>query len=105
MQSYSNGIKQTLNDTQSQLDKLHEEISKTLEKVASREKYINNQLEGKVQEYRGEQVGIFLTPTNQSVRKTYEKIFSFPCNLTAKKGYMGVSTKVTQPHPAPPTHK
>jgi len=55
MQSYSNGIKQTLQDTQVQLDKLHEEISKTLEKVASREKYINNQLEGKVQDYRSEQ--------------------------------------------------
>ena len=27
-----------------QLDKLHQEISKTLEKIASREKYINNQV-------------------------------------------------------------
>ena len=80
MQSYSNGIKQTLNDTQSQLDKLHEEISKTLEKVASREKYINNQLEGKVQEYRGEQVCIVLTLINHprvTVRKTYGKYILF----------------------------
>ena len=29
---------------QGQLDKLHQEISKTLEKIASREKYINNQV-------------------------------------------------------------
>jgi len=55
MQQYSNGINQTLQDTQTQLDKLHQEVSKTLEKVASREKYINSQLEGKVQEYRGNQ--------------------------------------------------
>ena len=55
MQQYSNGITQTLQDTQSQLDKLHQEISKTLEKVASREKYINSQLEGKIQDYRAKQ--------------------------------------------------
>jgi len=55
MQSYSNGIKHTLTDTHTQLDKLHEEISKTLEKISSREKYINNQLEGKIQDYRSDQ--------------------------------------------------
>ncbi|NXG57925.1 IFT57 protein, partial [Hemiprocne comata] len=33
------------------LDKLHNEISRTLEKINSREKYINNQLEHLVQEY------------------------------------------------------
>ncbi|NXM70401.1 IFT57 protein, partial [Serilophus lunatus] len=37
------------------LDKLHNEISKTLEKINSREKYINNQLEHLVQEYRSAQ--------------------------------------------------
>lgn len=55
MQQYSSGISQTLQETQSQLDKLHQEISKTLEKVASREKYINNQLEGKIQDFRAKQ--------------------------------------------------
>jgi len=55
MQQYSNGISQTLQETQAQLDKLHQEISKTLEKVASREKYINSQLEGKIQDYRSKQ--------------------------------------------------
>lgn len=34
------------------LNKLQEEIGKTLEKVSSREKYINNQLEHLIQEYR-----------------------------------------------------
>uniref|UniRef100_F7AP83 Intraflagellar transport protein 57 homolog n=1 Tax=Equus caballus TaxID=9796 RepID=F7AP83_HORSE len=37
------------------LDKLHNEISRTLEKIGSREKYINNQLEHLVQEYRAAQ--------------------------------------------------
>lgn len=40
---------------QGYLDKLHNEISRTLEKVSSREKYINNQLEHLVQEYRSAQ--------------------------------------------------
>ncbi|CAH3190534.1 unnamed protein product [Porites evermanni] len=34
------------------LDKLHHEISRTLEKIGSREKYINNQLEHLLQEFR-----------------------------------------------------
>lgn len=37
------------------MDKLHNEISRTLEKIGSREKYINNQLEHLVQEYRAAQ--------------------------------------------------
>ncbi|XP_042709483.1 intraflagellar transport protein 57 homolog isoform X3 [Chrysemys picta bellii] len=39
-------------DNKGYLDKLHNEISRTLEKVNSREKYLNNQLEHLVQEYR-----------------------------------------------------
>ncbi|CAH6792397.1 Ift57 [Phodopus roborovskii] len=42
-------------DNKGFLDKLHNEISRTLEKIGSREKYINNQLEHLVQEYRGAQ--------------------------------------------------
>lgn len=52
MQHYSEGINVTLLDTRTQLDKLHAEISKTLEKISSREKYINNQLEHLIQNYR-----------------------------------------------------
>ena len=68
MQQYSNGISQTLQETQTQLDKLHQEISKTLEKVASREKYINSQLEGKIQDYRSKQdnLGVLKEKYNQS---------------------------------------
>ncbi|XP_049930459.1 intraflagellar transport protein 57 homolog isoform X2 [Epinephelus moara] len=42
-------------DNKSYLDKLQEDIGKTLEKVSSREKYINNQLEHLIQEYRSAQ--------------------------------------------------
>ncbi|NXT22420.1 IFT57 protein, partial [Syrrhaptes paradoxus] len=42
-------------DNKGYLDKLHNEISRTLEKINSREKYINNQLEHLVQEYRSAQ--------------------------------------------------
>ena len=44
MHTHKDGIDVTLSDTKVYLDKLHQEISKTLEKVASREKYINNQV-------------------------------------------------------------
>ncbi|KAB0341776.1 hypothetical protein FD754_018702 [Muntiacus muntjak] len=42
-------------DNKGFLDKLHNEISRTLEKIGSREKYINSQLEHLVQEYRAAQ--------------------------------------------------
>ena len=44
MHTHKESIDATLSDTKVYLDKLHQEISKTLEKVASREKYINNQV-------------------------------------------------------------
>ncbi|NXQ53424.1 IFT57 protein, partial [Anthoscopus minutus] len=51
-----NGLSSTLSEPLSgYLDKLHHEISRTLEKINSREKYINNQLEHLVQEYRSAQ--------------------------------------------------
>jgi len=40
---------------QGQLDKLHNEIRRTLEKISSREKYINNQLENHIAEFRNAQ--------------------------------------------------
>ena len=51
MHTHKESIDATLSDTKVYLDKLHQEISKTLEKVASREKYINNQVEKKKQYY------------------------------------------------------
>lgn len=44
MHIHKNGIESSLSETKIYLDKLHQEISKTLEKIGSREKYINNQV-------------------------------------------------------------
>ncbi|XP_063809698.1 intraflagellar transport protein 57 homolog [Pseudophryne corroboree] len=55
MHQHKEGIETSLKETKGYLDKLHNEISKTLEKVGSRERYINNQLDSLVQEYRAAQ--------------------------------------------------
>ncbi|XP_072271304.1 intraflagellar transport protein 57 homolog isoform X2 [Pyxicephalus adspersus] len=52
MHQHKDGIETSLKETKGYLDKLHSEVSKTLEKVSSREKYINNQLDPLIQEYR-----------------------------------------------------
>ncbi|XP_041848403.1 intraflagellar transport protein 57 homolog [Melanotaenia boesemani] len=55
MHQHRDGIKSSLKEAKNYLDKLQEDIGKTLEKVGSREKYINNQLELLIQEYRSAQ--------------------------------------------------
>ncbi|XP_053185489.1 intraflagellar transport protein 57 homolog isoform X2 [Scomber japonicus] len=55
MHQHRDGIKSSLKEAKGYLDKLQEDIGKTLEKVSSRERYINNQLELLIQEYRGAQ--------------------------------------------------
>ncbi|XP_075878339.1 intraflagellar transport protein 57 homolog isoform X3 [Nelusetta ayraudi] len=55
MHQHRDGIKASLLEAKSYLDKLQEDIGKTLEKVGSREKYINNQLGHLIQEYRSAQ--------------------------------------------------
>ncbi len=45
MHQHKEGIETSLTETKSYLDKLYDEITRTLEKIASREKYINSQLE------------------------------------------------------------
>ncbi|XP_013877471.1 intraflagellar transport protein 57 homolog [Austrofundulus limnaeus] len=55
MHQHRDGIKTSLTETKGHLDKLQDDIGRTLEKVGSREKYINNQLELLIQEYRGAQ--------------------------------------------------
>ena len=52
MHSLQDSIEDSLKETKTYLEKLYEEISKTLEKISSREKYINNQLEASMQELR-----------------------------------------------------
>ena len=55
MHQHKEGIQTSLKETKSYLDKLHNEITKTMEKIASREKYINNQLEHLLNEFRSSQ--------------------------------------------------
>ncbi|XP_001518621.1 intraflagellar transport protein 57 homolog [Ornithorhynchus anatinus] len=52
MHQHKEAIESALKETKGYLDRLHNEITRTLEKIGSREKYINNQLESLVQEYR-----------------------------------------------------
>ncbi|KAI8908102.1 intra-flagellar transport protein 57 [Powellomyces hirtus] len=52
MRHHQKLITSSLSETQTQLDKLHTEIEKTLEKISSREKYINTQFESQTEEYR-----------------------------------------------------
>ncbi|KAJ4443521.1 intraflagellar transport protein 57 homolog [Periplaneta americana] len=52
MQKHRSGIDEALATTKGQLDKLHTDISHTLEKIGSREKYLNSQLEPMLIQYR-----------------------------------------------------
>ncbi|XP_043110426.1 intraflagellar transport protein 57 homolog [Puntigrus tetrazona] len=52
MHQHQDGINTSLLDAKGCLFKLREDISKTLEKVSSREKYLNTQLEHLISEYR-----------------------------------------------------
>jgi len=56
MQKYRSGIDEALATTKGQLDKLHSDISHMLEKIDSREKYLNSQLEPLLVQYRALQV-------------------------------------------------
>ncbi|EMP37846.1 Intraflagellar transport protein 57 like protein [Chelonia mydas] len=61
-------------DNKGYLDKLHSEISRTLEKVNSREKYLNNQLEHLVQEYRTAQAQLSeITEVLEKVKQEMEE--------------------------------
>ncbi|PRD23575.1 UNVERIFIED_CONTAM: ift57 [Trichonephila clavipes] len=52
IRQHRKNIDETMTSTKSQLDKLYTDISRSLEKIGSREKYLNNQLEQLVLEYR-----------------------------------------------------
>jgi len=49
---HNNKITSSLVDTKSKLERLHKEIEKTLEKISSRETYINTQFESQIEENR-----------------------------------------------------
>ncbi|PSN44094.1 hypothetical protein C0J52_07657 [Blattella germanica] len=60
MQKHRSGIDEALVTTKGQLDKLQSEISLTLEKIGSREKFLNSQLEALLVQYRALQ--LIVTP-------------------------------------------
>lgn len=68
MHSYRNGIDEALTTTKSHLDKLHTDIGRTLEKISSREKYINSQLEAPLSDYRK------LTDTLAATKEQYKQV-------------------------------
>ncbi|XP_074038056.1 intraflagellar transport 57 [Leptinotarsa decemlineata] len=52
MKIYKSSIDECLGPTKSQLERLHKEISGTLDKIGNREKYFNRELEGVLEQYR-----------------------------------------------------
>ena len=52
MHSHRQGIEEALTTTKGQLEKLHTDIGRTLEKISSREKYLNNQLEAPLADFK-----------------------------------------------------
>jgi len=61
MHSHSDGIEKSLTETKGLLSRLHDEITKTLDKIATREKYLNGQLEHHLNEFRSMQVSWFIS--------------------------------------------
>lgn len=55
MHTYQDSIDDSLKDTKNYFEKLYDEISRTLEKINSREKYINSQLDEPMQNFRNYQ--------------------------------------------------
>ncbi|XP_019875718.2 intraflagellar transport protein 57 homolog [Aethina tumida] len=70
MKNHKNNIELTLNPTKTHLEKLHKDISSTLDKVGSREKYLNRELEDTLQQYR------LLQDQLSQVRDKYKSVSS-----------------------------
>ena len=68
MHSYRSGIDEALTTTRVHLDKLHADIGRTLEKISSREKYLNSQLEAPLGDFRK------LTDTMAATKEQYKQV-------------------------------
>ena len=66
MHAHRDGIDEALTTTKADLDKLQAEIQKTLEKISSREKYINSQLEQPLTAYK--QISHLLAQTKEQYK-------------------------------------
>ncbi|KAL0600528.1 Intraflagellar transport protein 57-like protein, partial [Plecturocebus cupreus] len=80
MHQHKSGIESALKETKGFLDKHHNEITRTLEKIGSREKYINNQLENLVQEYRAAQAQ--LSEVMEDLEKVKQEIEEKSSSMT-----------------------
>ncbi|ENN78765.1 hypothetical protein YQE_04777, partial [Dendroctonus ponderosae] len=56
MKTYKSNIDESLNPTKSQLEKLHKEITSTLEKIGNREKYLNRELDTVLDNFRNREL-------------------------------------------------
>lgn len=70
MHSYQDSIEESLKETKNYLEKLYDDISKTLEKISSREKYINSQLDGPMSDLRTYQEALNETKETYRLRST-----------------------------------
>lgn len=52
MKQYKSNVEGSLGIARNQLDKLHREISSTLDKISNKEKHLNRELETELEEYR-----------------------------------------------------
>lgn len=68
MKTYKNTIEQSLGGTKLQLEKMHKDIKTTMEKIESREKYLNKDLDGILEEYR------LLQDQHSKIKEEYNKI-------------------------------
>lgn len=79
MQRHRSGIDEALATTKGQLDKLHSDIELTLEKISSREKFLNSQLEPLLDQYRALQVS-----NNQFTDHTENTFSIIVCSVIAR---------------------
>ncbi|KAI8824209.1 intra-flagellar transport protein 57 [Fimicolochytrium jonesii] len=76
MRHHHKTITSTLTETQSRLGKLHSEIERTLEKISSREKYINTQFEAQAEQHR------VLQDQGSEIKQKYSVASSHVSDLT-----------------------
>lgn len=68
MKTYKSTIDQSLGGTKGQLEKMHRDIKSTMEKIENREKYLNRDLDGILEEYR------LLQDQHSKIKEEYNKI-------------------------------
>lgn len=56
MQKFNAGIEENLPAAKNQLNRLHDDITNTMEKISTREKHINSHLEPLLVDYKNKQV-------------------------------------------------